>query len=415
MKKQIFALSVIASLLLPTTVLSPTALAASGDISITSQDIRFAFENPLEGQVNTIYATVSNSSPNDLLGTVKFFVDGKQIQGDQPISIFAKSSDGVFVNWAGAPGNHKIEVVVIPWDGGKDDPSNNRISTEQYVIPDLDRDGIPDAKDEDMDGDGVKNAEDHFPRNPNEQVDTDGDGAGDKADNDDDNDGVPDEFDDLPLDPNESLDTDHDGIGNITDQDDDNDGISDNEEEKIKLDPLKSDTDGDGVNDGDDAFPSDPEEQFDTDKDKIGNKTDLDDDNDGIHDEEDKFPLNKPAIIEIDNEEDLVGLREKQTFDATPSYDDDGKIVSYIWNIDGTMEKEGNAISHSFQEPGEHMVKLTIIDDQGQSVSKEFQVNVVNLGLYRQIIATLIVISLASLIYFKYISGHRQEKKPGNN
>ncbi len=401
--------TLIATTLLLSTIISPTAFAASGDMSITSENIRFGLNNPMEGQVNTIYATVSNSSANDLLGTVRFFVDGKQIQGDQPISIFGNSSDGVFVNWSGAPGSHKIEVAILPWDGSDDNPGNNKISTTKYVIPDLDRDGTADASDPDIDGDKVNNEEDHFPRNPNEQVDTDGDGQGNTADSDDDNDGVPDEFDDLPLDPNESLDTDGDGIGNITDQDDDNDGISDNDEEKVKTDPEKADTDGDAVNDGEDDFPTDPEEQLDTDTDKIGNNIDTDDDNDGIKDEDDEFPLNKGAVIEMTDEDQTVGLMEDHVFDATPSYDEDGKIVTYLWEIDAKATAEGNAITHTFSEPGNHMVKLTLIDDQGQKVTKEFQVNVVNLSLYRQMIATLLVISLASVIYFKYIFARRKK------
>ncbi|MGR5348433.1 hypothetical protein [Vibrio mediterranei] len=53
----------------------------------------------------------------------------------------------------------------------------------------------------DSDGDGVVDAEDAFPYDPTESVDTDGDGAGNNQDPDDDNDGYPDTEDDYPLDP----------------------------------------------------------------------------------------------------------------------------------------------------------------------------------------------------------------------
>jgi len=399
MKKMISILSVAVGAL----ILSPAAFAAEGDIAITSQNIKFSIENPLEGQVNRIYATVTNNSGKDLLGTVKFLVDGSQIGGDQPVSIFAGASDGVFINWSGIPGNHKIEVRVLPWEAEIDDPSNNIISTTKYVTPDLDRDGIPDASDPDVDGDGAINEEDSFPRNPSEKLDTDGDGIGDNGDKDDDNDGVPDEFDERPLDPNETMDTDKDGIGNIADEDDDNDGVNDTDEEIAGTDPLVVDTDNDGVNDKDDAFPTDSGEQFDTDKDGIGNNLDIDDDNDGIHDEIDEYPLNKGPIIELSDQSQTIGLRENYTFDATPSYDEDGKIISYIWDIDG--EKfEGNAVNHSFGTLGAHNVSLTVTDDQGQSLSSQFQINVLNLALYKQLIATLLAIALASIIYFKYIA-----------
>ena len=54
--------------------------------------------------------------------------------------------------------------------------------------------------DGDDDNDGVSNANDAFPQDPGESVDTDGDGTGDNADNDDDNDGVADTDDPCPLD-----------------------------------------------------------------------------------------------------------------------------------------------------------------------------------------------------------------------
>ena len=43
---------------------------------------------------------------------------------------------------------------------------------------DLDGDGIPDEYDLDMDGDGVNNWQDPFPRNAKESADVDGDGVG---------------------------------------------------------------------------------------------------------------------------------------------------------------------------------------------------------------------------------------------
>ena len=54
--------------------------------------------------------------------------------------------------------------------------------------------------DGDDDNDGVSNANDAFPQDPDESVDTDGDGIGNNADTDDDNDGVADTDDACPLD-----------------------------------------------------------------------------------------------------------------------------------------------------------------------------------------------------------------------
>ncbi len=406
MKKLITILGISIS----TLIITPTAFAADGDIAITSQNISFSIENPLEGQENRIYATVTNNSNKDLLGTVRFFIDNTQIGGDQPVSIFNGSSDGVFINWSGTAGTHEIEVRIIPWEPEIDDPSNNSISTTKYIIPDMDRDGIADTSDTDIDGDGVENNNDHFPRNANETTDSDGDGVGNNSDQDDDNDGVPDKSDDRPLDPNETTDTDGDGIGNIADEDDDNDGVSDTDEENTGSDPLVADTDNDGVNDGEDVFPTDSEEQLDSDGDGIGNNTDIDDDNDGIHDDTDEYPLNKGPIIELADQSQTVGLLENYIFDASPSYDEDGEIVSYIWQINGE-KLEGNAVNYTFDTLGPHQVELTVTDDKGQSLSSQFHINVLNLALYKQLIATLLAIALASIIYFKYIAAGLNKEK----
>ncbi len=87
-------------------------------------------------------------------------------------------------------------------------------------FPDLDDDGISDTNDPDMDGDGVVNEQDVFPRDKNEWEDTDGDGIGNNADTDDDNDGMSDEYEDEygfdSLDPSDANeDWDGDGYSNL--------------------------------------------------------------------------------------------------------------------------------------------------------------------------------------------------------
>ncbi len=142
-------------------------------------------------------------------------------------------------------------------------------------FPDWDHDGIPDACDDDLDGDGRKNLvdgkvcpavigadEDNCPEVPNpDQADTDQDGLGDACDLDDDDDGVPDDGNgdgvegsapcrpkkfascddncpevrngraeawiegDRPVALFDQADTDGDGVGDACDDDMDNDGV----------------------------------------------------------------------------------------------------------------------------------------------------------------------------------------------
>ena len=65
-----------------------------------------------------------------------------------------------------------------------------------------------------------------------------------------DSDGVLDADDAFPLDALEQLDTDGDGFGDNLDTDDDGDALSDEEERALGTDPLLSDSDGDGLDDG---------------------------------------------------------------------------------------------------------------------------------------------------------------------
>ncbi|NOH85379.1 alpha-amylase, partial [Vibrio sp. 03-59-1] len=88
---------------------------------------------------------------------------------------------------------------------------------------DLDGDLIADSEDNDRDGDGVDNAQDAFPDNKAESLDSDKDGTGNNADTDDDNDGWSDA---------------KDGWGDFASSDDDGDGTPDS----IDLTPAGSST-----------------------------------------------------------------------------------------------------------------------------------------------------------------------------
>ena len=124
--------------------------------------------------------------------------------------------------------------------------------------PDIDSDGLPNHLDPDDDNDGVKDERDAFPLDPSEWEDADRDLIGDNLDADIDADGVGDDlnrngipdyqemdldgdkidranvvpWDAFPLDAKEWRDTDGDGVGDNADFDDDGDGWSDKEEIK---------------------------------------------------------------------------------------------------------------------------------------------------------------------------------------
>lgn len=183
---------------------------------------------------------------------------------------------------------------------------------------DIDRDGVPNIHDSDDDGDGLPdffdtyphlsqfqydadfdwhaNAIDVYPLDAREHSDLDFDGIGDIDDPDIDGDGILNEDDDFPRD------YDNDGIPNVDDLDDDNDTVLD-EDDAFPVDPSESmDSDGDGVGDNGDAFALDPNEWLDTDQDGTGNNADTDDDNDGYLDENDTFPLDPEEWLDSDGD-----------------------------------------------------------------------------------------------------------------
>ena len=109
----------------------------------------------------------------------------------------------------------------------------------RIFAPDLDGDGDFDVIT--MCGGGERERQIYFARNLKQE---------NLAPADRDSDGVLDADDAFPLDAFEQLDSDGDGLGNNTDADDDGDALSDEEELAMGTDPLLADSDGDGLDDG---------------------------------------------------------------------------------------------------------------------------------------------------------------------
>ena len=169
--------------------------------------------------------------------------------------------DGVGDNGDAFP-NNPAETEDTDLDGVGDNGDNCRTDANEGQ-EDLDNDGRGDACDADIDGDGVPNGEDAFPRDRGESSDRDGDGIGDNGDR-------------FPEDPNESADADDDGIGDGADNcreqsnadqaDQDGDGTGD---------VCDSDLDGDSVaNDADNCATKANEDQADRDEDGTGDECD---------------------------------------------------------------------------------------------------------------------------------------------
>lgn len=230
-------------------------------------------------------------------------------------------------------------------------PNQSPFSDAVEGVPDqdMDNDGIGNIVDPDIDGDTVPNADDDFPLNENEWLDSDNDGIGNNADIEDDGDGYNDVDDAFPLNDSEWIDSDSDGIGNNADSDDDNDGYNDTLEITEGSDPINqgsvpkdndkdhipdltdADDDNDGVLDVDDDLPFNPNEVIDTDGDGIGNVADTDDDNDGIPDTNDDFPLNASEWNDLDGDGTGDKSDSDKDGDGVPNEIDDFPIDGNEW------------------------------------------------------------------------------------
>lgn len=386
-------------------------IASVHDLLLPDSGVGFSTSNFIEGQAVRLYATVNSNSTKDLRGIVRFFQDNEQIEGDQPISVLSGKTDAVFADWIPSAGAHTIKVLIVPFNNPDDDPGNNSFTKEVYVLPDTDRDGIPNADDADDDNDSMPDTQDAFPLNRNESADSDGDNIGNNADTDDDNDGTPDAEDALPLNANETLDTDSDGIGNNEDSDDDGDGIPDLVEISGGTNPVKNDSDEDGVSDSEDIKPLDPAQTRDYDKDGISDERDEDADNDGVLKKQDVNDTNLgPTIIVTTDGKPLRRLaftNSAVAYDVSNSKDPDGEIESAEWLLENE-NSEGMQIKKTFSKAEFFPITVKLTDDKGEISEKTFTVLV--MPPFAPWLLLIIAAILAALAIYKVFTYSKRRR-----
>ncbi len=62
---------------------------------------------------------------------------------------------------------------------------------------------------------------------------------------------------------------------------------------------------------------------------------------------------------------DAPVLRENVLFDASASYDTDGRLVDFIWDFGDGSTRRGTRVSHAYEEIGLYTVQLTVVDNAG--------------------------------------------------
>jgi len=82
-----------------------------------------------------------------------------------------------------------------------------------------------------------------------------------------------------------------------------------------------------------------------------------------------KAVLNRPPVSSFTVSAPTVQTGETVHFDASGSKDPDGHIICYVWNFGDGTSAVGVSVSHAYENNGDYMVTLTVIDDDGATSS----------------------------------------------
>jgi len=69
---------------------------------------------------------------------------------------------------------------------------------------------------------------------------------------------------------------------------------------------------------------------------------------------------------------------ENGTFNGNDSYDFDGEIVEYIWDLGDGHYQSGASVTHSYEDDGLYPISLTVTDDVGLTATASYMLEVVN-------------------------------------
>jgi PKD repeat protein len=73
--------------------------------------------------------------------------------------------------------------------------------------------------------------------------------------------------------------------------------------------------------------------------------------------------VNEPPVAEAGS--DQLVTASQVVFDARGSVDDDGEIMSYVWDFGDGETGKGARIAHAYRSPGTYTARLTVSDDSG--------------------------------------------------
>jgi len=83
-----------------------------------------------------------------------------------------------------------------------------------------------------------------------------------------------------------------------------------------------------------------------------------------------------PPIADASNTPRSGFVDEPINLDGSKSYDEDGTIVNYTWNIHNKQQLYGEIVSYTFKEAGLYQIVLTVTDDSGQKNIDSFSISI---------------------------------------
>jgi len=99
-------------------------------------------------------------------------------------------------------------------------------------------------------------------------------------------------------------------------------------------------------------------------------------------------------------------------------YDPDGGILDYEWRVDSVLVSDEATFKHTFDQLGQYNMTLLVTDDEGETVSEQFTVDVVKdiheerdySQYYIMIGIALAIFAVAVLAYMGILRSHRDSK-----
>lgn len=89
--------------------------------------------------------------------------------------------------------------------------------------------------------------------------------------------------------------------------------------------------------------------------------------------------VNFPPVAEAGTDQSTI-VGQTVTLDGSASYDVDGRVARYQWDLGDGTQIEGASVTHSYQQSGQYRVMLSVTDDAGvsNSTARDFMEIAVN-------------------------------------